>query len=252
MRTIIIEDEKPAAEKLQKAILNTNNDIEVAAVLSNIRSATEWLQQYPMPDLIFMDIELSDGLSFKIFEQVTITCPIIFITAYDEYWQEAFEHNSIDYLLKPVKQDKLEASLKKYGSLKQYFSQNLQQLLLQQQRPAASTAYKKRFLVKRGTDYISIKTEDIAYFYATHKLVCMVDNKNQKFILDQSLADIEKQLDPVQFYRVNRKYLIQLSAIKKIKAYAKSKLLLEVEPVIADEIIISQESVAAFKEWMGS
>jgi two-component system LytT family response regulator len=112
MRTIIIEDEKPAAEKLQKAILNTNNGIEVAAVLSNIRSATEWLQQYPMPDLIFMDIELSDGLSFKIFEQVTIRCPIIFITAYDEYWQEAFEHNGIDYLLKPVKQDKLEASLK--------------------------------------------------------------------------------------------------------------------------------------------
>ena len=252
MRTIIIEDEKPAAEKLQKAILKTNNGIEVAAVLNNIQSATEWLQQYPMPDLIFMDIELSDGLSFKIFEQVTITCPIIFITAYDEYWQEAFEHNSIDYLLKPVKQDKLEASLKKYETLKQYFSQNLQQLLLQQQRPTATTAYKKRFLVKRGVDYISIKTEDIAYFYATHKLVCMVDNKNQKFILDQSLADIEKQLDPVQFYRVNRKYLIQLSAIKKIKAYAKSKLLLEVEPVIADEIIISQESVAAFKEWMGS
>ena len=252
MRTIIIEDEKPAAEKLQKAILKTNNGIEVAAVLNNIQSATEWLQQYPMPDLIFMDIELSDGLSFKIFERVTITCPIIFITAYDEYWQEAFEHNSIDYLLKPVKQDKLEASLKKYETLKQYFSQNLQQLLSQQQRPATATTYKKRFLVKRGTDYISIKTEDIAYFYATHKLVCMVDNKNQKFILDQSLADIEKQLDPVQFYRVNRKYLIQLSAIKKIKSYSKSKLLLEVEPVIADEIVISQESVAAFKEWMGS
>ena len=124
MRTIIIEDEKPAAEKLQKAILKTNNGIEVAAVLNNIQSATEWLQQYPMPDLIFMDIELSDGLSFKIFEQVTITCPIIFTTAYDEYWQEAFEHNSIDYLLKPVKQDKLEASLKKYETLKQYFSQN--------------------------------------------------------------------------------------------------------------------------------
>ena len=252
MRTIIIEDEKPAAEKLQKAILKTNNGIEVVAVLNNIQSATEWLQQSPMPDLIFMDIELSDGLSFKIFEQVTITCPIIFITAYDEYWQEAFEHNSIDYLLKPLKQEKLEASLKKYATLKQYFAQNLQQLLLQHQRPVMTGNYIKRFLVKRGLDYISIKTEDIAYFYATHKLVCMVDNKNQKFILDQSLADIEKQLDPVQFYRVNRKYIIQLSAIKKIKSYSKSKLLLEVEPIISDEIIISQESVAAFKEWMGS
>jgi len=250
MRAIIIEDEKPAAEKLQKAILKTNNGIEVIAILNSIQSATEWFRQNAMPELIFMDIELSDGLSFKIFENISITCPVIFTTAFDDYWQEAFEHNSIDYLLKPVKQDKLEAALKKYDKLKQYFAQNLQQMLMQQNQPA--TTYKKRFLVKRGTDYISIKSEDIAYFYATHKLVCMVDNKNQKFILDQSLADIEKQLDPVHFYRVNRKYLIQLSAIKKIKAYSKSKLLLEVDPVIPEDIVISQESVAAFKEWMGS
>ena len=106
--------------------------------------------------------------------------------------------------------------------------------------------------MKRGVDYISIKTEDIAYFYAAHKLVCMVNNNNQKFILDQSLADIEKQLDPAQFYRVNRKYLIQLNAIKKIKTWPKSKLLLEVEPVVKEDIIISQENVSAFKEWMGS
>jgi len=118
-----------------------------------------------------------------------------------------------------------------------------------QQQPGAN--YKKRFLVKRGADYISIKTEDIAYFYATHKLVCMVDNKSQKFILDQSLADIEKQLDPAHFYRVNRKYLVQLTAIKKIKAYPKSKLQVEVEPVVSEDIVVSQENASAFKEWMG-
>lgn len=250
MKTIIIEDEKPAAEKLQKAILGNYPVIEIVAILNSIESATNWLQQNPQPDLIFMDIELSDGLSFKIFEHVAISCPVIFTTAFDEYWQEAFEHNSIDYLLKPVRQEKLDAALAKYDTLKQHFTSNLQQLLASTKQPGTA-GYKKRFLVKRGSDYISIKTEEISYFYATHKLVCMVDRKNQKFILDQSLAEIEKQLDPALFYRVNRKYLVHQNAIKKIKTYPRSKLLLEVEPPCADEIIISQESVAAFKEWMG-
>ena len=250
MRTIIIEDEKPAAEKLMKALAKADASLDVLTVCSSIQAATEWLKNNPMPDLIFMDIEISDGLSFKIFEKINITCPVIFCTAYDEYWQEAFEHNSIDYLLKPIKQDKLEAALGKYDLLKKYFSQNFSNLLDAQKKPNGQ--YKKRFLVKRGTDYFSIRTEDIAYFYATHKLVCMVDNKGQKFILDQSLSDIEKQLDSSQFYRVNRKYLVQMNAIKKIKTYPKSKLQLELEPAITDEIIISQENVAAFKEWMGN
>ena len=251
MKVIIIEDEKPAAEKLLKAIQKADPAIEVCAVLNNVKDSVAWLQQNPMPDLLFVDIELSDGLSFKIFETVSINSPVIFCTAFDEYWQEAFEHNSIDYLLKPVKQEKLETALHKYDKLKQHFASGFQQLLQWQQQPAGN-GYKKRFLVKRGTDYVSVKTEDIAYFYAAYKLVCMVDNKNQKFILDQSLADLEKQLDPAQFYRVNRKYLIQLNAIKKIKTYPKSKLQLEVEPVVNEAIIISQENVSAFKEWMGS
>ncbi|MBL7742614.1 MAG: response regulator transcription factor [Chitinophagaceae bacterium] len=250
MKVIIIEDEKPAAEKLQKAIQKADAAIEVVAVLNSIKASVDWLQQNPMPELVFMDIELGDGLSFKIFDKVTISSPVIFCTAFDEYWQEAFEHNSIDYLLKPVKQDKLETALNKYDKLKQHFAAGFQQLQQWRQRPSGN-GYKKRFLVKRGTDYISVKTDDIAYFYAAHKLVCMVDNKNQKFILDQSLADIEKQLDPAQFYRVNRKYLVHLSAIKKIKSYPKSKLQLEVEPAINEDVIISQENVASFKEWMG-
>lgn len=251
MKAVIIEDEKPAAEKLLKAIQKADSSIEISAILSNVKDAVEWLQQNPTPDLLFMDIELSDGLSFKIFEKIRINSPVIFCTAFDEYWQEAFEHNSIDYLLKPVKQEKLQLALSKYEKLKTHFATNFQQLLQWQQQPAAS-GYKKRFLVKRGTDYISIKTDDIAYFYATHKLVCMVDSRNQKFILDQSLADIEKQLDPSQFYRVNRKYLIHSNAIKKIKSYPKSKLQLEVAPAVSEDIIISQENVSSFKNWMGS
>jgi DNA-binding LytR/AlgR family response regulator len=250
MNVLIIEDEKPAAEKLQKALLACEPSIQVLMVLGNIQDTISWLEAHPAPEVIFMDIELSDGLSFKIFERTAINCPVIFTTAYDDYWQEAFEHNSIDYLLKPIKQQQLEAALKKYEKLKQHFSANYQKLLNWQTKPAES-GYKKRFLVKRGADYVSIKTEDIAYFYAAHKLVCMVDNKGQKFILDQSLSDIETQLDAMIFYRVNRKYLINMSAIKRIKTYPKSKLLLEVEPPLHEEIVISQENVTAFKQWMG-
>ncbi len=251
MRVIIIEDEKPAAEKLLKSLLACDPEIQVEAILGNIKETISWFHQNPVPELIFMDIELSDGLSFKIFEKITINCPIIFVTAYDEYWQEAFEHNSIEYLLKPVKQEKLEAALRKYDKLKQHFATSYQNLSNWQSQHAQSGGFKKRFLVKRGTDYVSIKTADIAYFYAAHKLVCMVDNKAQKFILDQSLSDIEAQLDPASFYRVSRKYLINMSAIKRIKAYPKSKLLLELDPPLHEEVIISQENVTAFKQWMG-
>jgi two-component system LytT family response regulator len=250
MKVIIIEDERPATEKLMKALQRADPSIEVIAVLNSVQSSIDWLKQNPQPELLFMDIELGDGLSFKIFDKINIKSPVIFCTAYDEYWQEAFEHNSIDYLLKPVKQEKLEAALNKYDKLKQHFAASMQQLL-QWHRHPADYGYKKRFLVKRGTDYISVKTEDIAYFYAAHKLVCLVDNKNQKYILDQSLAEIEKQVDPSQFYRVNRKYFVQQNAIKKIKSFPKSKLQLELEPAINEDIIISQENVAPFKEWMG-
>ena len=248
MKLISIEDEKPAAQKLQKAIIKCDGNIEVSAILNSTKDATAWLRENDLPELIFMDIELSDGLSFKIFEEVTIACPVIFTTAYDEYWQEAFEHNSIDYLLKPIRQDKLETALKKYDTLKKYFTFNHQKL--KQWQPEGNE-YKKRFLVKMGPDYTSIKTDDISYFYAAHKLVCMVNNKNQKFILDQSLTEIEKRLDPSQFYRVNRKYLVNMAAIKLMKTYPKGKLKLEVLPAVNEDIIVAQENVGAFKEWIG-
>lgn len=250
MKCIIIEDEKPAAEKLLSLLALSDQPVTVDVVLGSIREAIDWLQQHPTPELIFMDIELSDGLSFKIFEEVNVECPVIFTTAYDEYWQEAFEHNSIDYLLKPVKPEKLEAALNKYQKLKQHFTAGYKDLV-NWSSTATQLGYKKRFLVKRGTDYISIKAEEVAYFYATHKLVCMVDSSGQKFIMDQSLADIETQVDPAVFYRVNRKYLVNMSAIKRIKTYPKSKLMLEVAPLVTEDIIISQENAAAFKQWMG-
>jgi len=249
MKILIIEDEKPAAEKLQKALTKANPDVQLVAILNSVTTSVEWLKKNSQPDLIMMDIELTDGLSFKIFEEVQPGCPVIFTTAFDEYWQEAFEHNGIDYLLKPIKQEKLEFALHKYHSLQKHFAANLQQLL-QWQQHSASGNYKKRFLVKRGIDYIAVKTEDIAYCYATHKLVCMVDIHNQKFILDRSLADLEKELDPSQFFRLNRKYLAGINAVKKIRSFGKGKLLVELSPAVEEEIVISNETVAGFKEWM--
>lgn len=247
MKIIIIEDEKPAAEKLKKIVLKYDNTIELPAILNSVQSATQWLQQNPAPDLIFMDIELSDGLSFKIFDNCPIHCPVIFTTAFDEYWQDALEQNSIDYLLKPIKQEKLDNAINKYKKLKQHFSADygfLQQPLNQ------NNDYRKRFLIKKGTDFVSVKTADIAYCYAAHKLVFIIDNKGQRFILDRSLNDLEKELDPAVFFRINRKYLVNLHHIQRIRAHAKGKLLVDLNPAASEEIIISQENTLAFKQWI--
>jgi DNA-binding LytR/AlgR family response regulator len=247
MNAIIIEDEKPAVEKLKKALSKADPGMQVLACLNSVQQATDWLLQNPQPDVIFMDIELTDGLSFRILEQSDVKSPIIFTTAYDEYWQEAFEQNSIDYLLKPVKQEKLESALSKYHRLKEHFAGNIQNLINWQK---GHWFYKKKFLVKRGTDYLSIKVDDISYFYAAHKVVCLVNSQSQRFILDESLAELEQELDPSKFYRVNRKYLVNLNAIQRIRSYPKSKLQLDLLPPVEEEVIIAQENVASFKEWM--
>src|SRR5260221_6037603 len=223
MKTIIIEDEKPAAEKLKKTLMQYDSSIDVLSTLDSVGSATQWLIQNPAPDLIFMDIELSDGLSFKIFDNHTIHCPVIFTTAYDEYWQEALEKNSIDYLLKPIRQEKLENAINKYKKLKHHFSANYTAICQQLSPKNQNTDYRKRFLLKKGTDLIGLKTEDIAYCYAAHKIVFIVDNKAQRFILDRSLNELEKELDPAAFFRINRKYLVNMHHIQRIRTFAKSK-----------------------------
>lgn len=251
MNVVIIEDEKPAAEKLRKALHRANGSIVVAASLSSVRDAVTWFDTNGLPDLVFMDIELNDGLSFRIFDETEIRCPVIFITAFDDYWQEAFERNGIDYLLKPVQQAKLETALEKYQSLQQFFVRNYRELASWDGQHNQAPGIRRRFLVRKGTEYVSIKAEDIAYFYAIQKLICLVDNQGNRFILDQSLSEAEKSVDHAQFYRVNRKYLVNMNAIRRIRACAKSKLQLEIEPAVDEDIIISQENTAAFKEWMG-
>lgn len=250
MKVIIIEDEIPAAEKLRNALLKCDGDIQPVATLNSVGTATKWLQENPLPDLIFMDIELTDGLSFTIFDHCPLTCPIIFTTAYDEYWQEAFEHNSIDYLLKPISQQKIEQAIDKYKKLQQHFVTNYSEIFQQWRTAPAHQGYRKRFLVKRGIDLIAIRTEDIAYCYAAHKLVFIVDNKALKCIIDRPLNELEKELDPAFFFRVNRKYLIHIRSIARIKTASKGKLALELNPPAGDDVGISQETTGPFKEWI--
>jgi two-component system LytT family response regulator len=244
MKVVIIEDEAPAAARLKKMLAGTGSDILVVAVLDTLAAARAWMRTNEAPDLIFMDIELSDGLSFDLVKEVRVGCPVIFVTAYDEYWQEAFEYNGIDYLLKPVKRDRLAAALGKFGELKDFFSKRFKDLLDYKENKC-----KSKFLVRRGVEFVSIRVEEIAFFYASHKLVCLMRKDGAKFILDHSLAEIEKQVDASAWFRVNRKYLVNSAAIRKVSALPKSKLLVEVAPEVKEEMVVSSENSAAFKKW---
>jgi len=252
MKVLIVEDEKPAADKLLRALMKTSGEIEVLSILESVQDTVHWLGNNPCPQLIFMDIQVADGLSFQIFEHNNVGCPVIFVTAFDNYWQTSFEHNGIDYLLKPIRQEKLEAALNKYHNLKQHFSVDYSSLMYKRQITESSNGFKKRLLVKKGVDYFSLKTDEIAYFYATHKVVCLLDKNGQKFILDRSLSDIENEMDPKLFYRINRKYLVNMNAIRRIKTYPKSKLMVELNPAVQEDIVISSEVATDFKHWLGS
>jgi DNA-binding LytR/AlgR family response regulator len=254
MKVVIIEDEAPAAERLKKMLEGVLRGIEVVAVLDTLAGARWWFGANVSPDLIFMDIELSDGLSLDLVRTERIGCPVIYVTAYDEYWQEAFEHNGIDYLLKPIKRDRLERALGKFGELREYFMARYRGLLEDAGSGGGGGAgggVKEKFLVRKGAEYVSIRVEEIAFFHASHKLVCLVRKDGVKFILDHSLAEIEKLVSGGMFYRVNRKYLVNSAAIRKVSVLPKSKLLVEVAPEAKEELVVSSEGSRAFKKWLG-
>jgi len=249
MTTIIIEDEKPAARMLQRKLEKLN--IPVQVMLHSVREAIEWFQQNPHPDLIFLDIQLSDGLSFEIFEKVSIQSPIIFTTAYDEYALRAFKLNSIDYLLKPIDEDDLEVAVEKYRktiSPKPAIDmQMIRQLFTSSQAPE----YKKRFSVKVG-DHIKITPiEEVELFYSEFKGTFLHTFEGRTFLLDTTLESLEKELDPTQFFRISRKYIISHTALKDIVVYSNSRLKLTLKSYNKEEVIVSRERVGDFKEWLG-
>jgi two-component system LytT family response regulator len=249
---LIIEDEPAAARRLQKMVAEYEPSIKVNAILDSIKSAVDWFNSHPMPDIIFLDINLGDGLSFAIFEKVEITCSVIFTTAYDEYAIKAFKHNGIDYLLKPIKIEELEFSINKFLH-QQTGHDNLIQhnlKLLMGSFSGSTNHWKKRFIVNFGDKIKAIEVADIAYFMILEKYTFLVTRLNESFGINYSLEQLEEVLNPDEFFRANRKFLIRFAAIKNMWSYSRSRVKLELLPPANDDVIVSSERSAAFKEWL--
>jgi len=252
MKLLIIEDEAAAAHHLRALIQQRSADIQILAVLETVRASTIWLQQHPSPDLILSDIQLADGTCFELFKTIKVTAPIIFITAYDEYMQQAFKMHSIDYLLKPVDEQELNTALDKYLQLKHQFQQNLQDRLWQvlNDYPKPGGSYKSRFLIKTGDNLSTIPVEQVAFLRADDRIVWLHDNQHRKYIIDESLDNLEKVLDPRLFFRINRRYITGIAAIDKIQHHFNGKLLIRLKTWDDPEIFISREKARLFKTWL--
>lgn len=247
MKLAIIEDEIPALEKLERYITKYDSSSEVVARLSSIEEAVRWFEHSENnPDLIFMDIQLADGLSFDIFNQVLIEKPVIFVTAFDEYAIDAFKVNSIDYILKPITFTDVSKALKKYEKL----SAGLSSERISTIGDIVKTRqFKDRFLVRLGNHIHSISVDDIALFYAEGRTVFLITNQGKKFILDFKLEDLEMILQPKHFFRVNRTYIVSFAAIKDVLVYTSSRLKITPNVNVEKDIVVSRERVQAFKIW---
>jgi two-component system LytT family response regulator len=250
MRLVIVEDEPLAREKLAWCLRFAAPDAVIIAQLGSVTEAIRWFKANPPPDLLFCDIQLTDGLSFEIFHALSVRCPVVFTTAFDEYLLESFRTNSIDYLLKPIRQSQVAAALAKYRALAAHFSGEYAQRL--QAVTHGSAAPRDRFLVRKGAGHLVVKVADIAYFYTEDKLVFLVTNAAQRHLLDKSLSDVEEILDRAAFFRATRATLVHIDSVVRCSPYGKSKLLLELRPPPREPVIVSQERAAACREWLGA
>jgi len=253
MNVVIVEDEMAASENLVFMLKNLEDQVEVLAVLDSVKKSIEYFSTNQEADLVFMDIHLADGLSFEIFDAIKIDAPIIFTTAYDQYALKAFKLNSIDYLLKPIDEDELEESLVQFKAQiksKGLGTNQVEGLLsfLNDQKKV----YKSMYLVHHRDELIPLKTEKIAYLYIENGIVKAVTKDKQTHIIDQKLEDIENDLDPVVFYRLNRQFIVQRDAISGIKQYFHGKLIVNVNPVYEERVIVSKAKAAEFKNWMNN
>lgn len=251
MKIIIIEDEKPAARLLQRKIEKLG--FTVNQMLHSVEEAIVWFKTNQHPDLIFLDIQLSDGLSFEIFEQVDIQSAVIFTTAYNEYALRAFKLNSIDYLLKPIDDDDLETAINKFKinqpkqQLQHLDFEQIKQMLIN----PSENKYKTRYTVKIGQHLKIITTDDIECFYSENKGTYIHTTDNRDYLIDAILEVVESDLNPKEYFRVSRKFLIPLKSIKEIQIYSNSRLKVILQTFNADEIIVSREKVQLFKNWLG-
>lgn len=253
MKVLIVEDEELAVKKLQKTLAAVDDTIEVAGVTDSIEETVNWLQSNPAPDLVLMDIELADGQSFEIFKLTEVRSPVIFTTSYDEFALKAFKVNSVDYLLKPVQQDELQAALEKYHKLRgnSKAELSLDSLVKELQQKLQPREYRKRFLVKHAQKLVSIEVEDIAYFYSDGRLNFFKTNDNRKFVVDYTMDELEDMLNPDDYFRISRSFYVSVNSIDKIEDYFGNRLILQLKPAVDKEALVSREKVSDFKKWMG-
>lgn len=251
MKVVVFEDEKLASERLIELIQELRPNAEILASLKSVEAGLMWLQNNEEPDLIVSDIQLLDGSSFEIFNQQPIKCPVIFTTAYDEYAIKAFQVNSVDYLLKPIQKQKLENALQKYEErTSSNASQSLDIDKIREVIQGSNVQYKSRFLVKYGQRIKAIPVEQIAYFYSQDKLTYLVTFEGKKLPLDQTLEELETVLNPGNYFRVNRKFIVHFDSVSDIHPYFKGRVKLDLQPESGEEIVISSDKTPLFKQWL--
>ncbi len=250
MRVLIIEDEEPAYKNLSGMLQHIDGNIQIAGWIRSIQKALDWFERNEEPDLIFLDIKLTDGISFEIFERLDISSPVIFTTAYSEYAVKAFEINGVDYLLKPFNRDRLKQSIDKFI---RYHSgdrsYHLKEIIRLIKDGKTEDLFKSRFLVKIGDKLKTVLTSEIVYFYRD-ELVWIVTRENKKYPVDYSLDDLEELLNPKYFFRINRQYIVHVHAVVQVLKYFKGKLKVILTPDVNGDLIISQERASKFKAWM--
>jgi len=248
MNILIIEDERLAADKLEKMLNEIDSEINILARLESVIDSINWLNSHEKPELIFLDIQLDDGISFEIFDSVKIETPIIFTTAFDSYAIKAFQVNSIDYLLKPIEDQALRKALEKYHSI---YNANLHQVekldLLYKQ---IVQSYKTRFFVKIGNHFHSVAVDEIQCFLIQERGTFLRTINGKKFDLDYSLDQVQKMIDPSKFFRINRNYLIHIDSIQDIYSYSSNRLGVKLKMLDHLDMIVSREKVSDFKQWL--
>ena len=250
MNILIVEDEMLAAERLRMLLKQYDPSINVMACLESIKETVNWIQTKPHPDLLLMDIQLSDGHSFEIFKQASINKPIIFTTAFDHYAVDAFRHFSIDYILKPVTAEALASAIQKYRIMSQASLQPDYNSLMEKFQQKIVPQYKDRFLAKVGQRTFFIQTDEVAYFYADNKTIYLADREGNKFVVNYSIEKLESLLDPYYFFRINRKMIVHSKMIDLVKPYLNNRLKLSLKSLkMEEDIIVSRERVTAFKKW---
>lgn len=248
MKVLIIEDEKIAAERLKKMILELYPAYEIVDMLVSVKSSVEWLKSHPAPNVIMMDINLADGQSFEIFSQVDVKTPIIFTTAYDEHALKAFKVSSIDYLLKPIKLEELKRAFSKLQSFNEENTRQIESML--KKFSIQSRDFQKRIVIRYGDTIKMVEVNDVAYFYTEDKINYLCTREDLRYPVDHNLDELDHMLDPAEFFRINRQFIVNIHAIDKMLAWSKSRVKVILRPPSKEDTIVSTERSPHFKTWL--